>query len=415
MLSLAQSILTMKPRTASTVGVALVGAALFLSCTIGSAATVTVYVGTSMGASATDGTDGYGNPPGLIFTPAFVLINQGDSVQWIWDASGHSTTSGTPGHASGLWDSGVKNTGATFTRQFDSVGTYPYYCSVHGACCAMAGVITVTATPSPTPTPNPTVAAQALNLSTRTEVQAGDQVSIGGFIVTGTSPKRVILRAIGPSLAGFGIANPLADPVLELHASDQTLIASNDNWQDSDETGITATGLAPSNLLESAMIETLGPGGYTAVMSGKNGTTGIGLVEVYDLDQAADSQLANISTRAAVQTGNDVMIGGFILGGGGAGTTVLVRALGPSLTQFGVTGALPNPTLELRDSNGALIRSNDDWKDTQQTEIEGQGLSPSDDLESAILATLSPGGYTAIVAGKDGVTGVGLVEVYRLQ
>jgi hypothetical protein len=279
----------------------------------------------------------------------------------------------------------------------------------------MAGVVTVTATPPPTPTPNPTVAAQALNLSTRAEVQAGDQVSIGGFIVTGTSPKRVILRAIGPSLAGFGIANPLADPVLELHASDQTLIASNDNWPDSDEAGITATGLAPSNLLESAMVETLDPGGYTAVMSGKNGTTGIGLVEVYDLDQAADSQLANISTRAAVQPGNDVMIGGFILGGGGADTTVLVRALGPSLTQLGVTGALPNPTLELRDSNGALVRSNDDWKDTQQTEIEGAGLSPSDDVESAILATLSPGGYTAIVAGKDGVTGVGLVEVYRLQ
>jgi len=405
----------MKPQIVSTVGVALVGAALFLSCTIGSAATVTVSVGTSMGARATDGKDGYGNPPGLVFTPAFVLINQGDSVQWIWDASGHSTTSGTPGHASGLWDSGVKDAGVTFTRQFDSVGTYPYYCSVHGACCAMAGVVTVAATPSPTPTPNPTVAAQALNLSTRAEVQAGDQVSIGGFIVTGTSPKRVILRAIGPSLTGFGIANPLADPVLELHASDQTLIASNDNWQDSDETGITATGLAPSNLLESAMVETLDPGGYTAVMSGKNGTTGIGLVEVYDLDQAADSQLANISTRAAVQTGNDVMIGGFILGGGGAGTTVLVRALGPSLTQFGVVGALPDPTLELRDSNGALIRSNDDWKDTQQTEIEGAGLSPSDDLESAILATLSPGGYTAIVAGKDGVTGVGLVEVYRLQ
>jgi hypothetical protein len=254
-----------------------------------------------------------------------------------------------------------------------------------------------------------------LNLSTRAEVQAGDQVSIGGFIVTGTSPKRVILRAIGPSLAGFGIVNPLADPVLELHASDQTLIASNDNWPDSDEAGITATGLAPSNLLESAMVETLDPGGYTAVMSGKNGTTGIGLVEVYDLDQAADSQLANISTRAAVQTGNDVMIGGFILGGGGADTTVLVRALGPSLTKLGVTGALPYPTLELRDSNGALVRSNDDWKDTQQTEIEGAGLSPSDDVESAILATLSPGGYTAIVAGKDGVTGVGLVEVYRLQ
>ena len=403
----------MKPRTVSAVGVALVGAALFLSCAIGSAETVTVYVGMSeMGAK-----DDYGNPPALIFTPASVFIKPGDSVQWIWEASDHSTTSGTPGQPSGVWDSGIKNMGAIFTRQFDSVGSYPYYCSVHGVCCAMTGMVTVTAssTPSPTPTPNPTVAAQPLNLSTRVQVQTGDQVSIGGFIITGTSPKRVILRAIGPSLANLGIANPLADPVLELHATDQTLIASNDNWKDSDETDITATGLAPSNLVESAMVETLDPGSYTAVVSGKNGTTGIGLVEMYDLDQAAESQLANISTRAVVQIGNNVMIGGFILGGGGAETTVLLRAVGPSLSQLGVNGVLPNPTLELHDSNGALIGSNDNWKDTQQSEIEASGLSPSDDSESAILVTLGPGAYTVIVAGKDGATGVGLVEVYRLQ
>jgi len=356
-------------------------------------------------------------PPAYVFTPSFVLIKQGDSVQWIWDASGHSTTSGVPGAPSGLWDSGIKNDGATFTHQFDSAGTFPYFCTAHGACCSMTGVVTVTAssTPAPTPTPNPTIPAQPVNLSTRVKVQTGDQVSIGGIIVSGTSPKRVILRAIGPSLAGVGIANPLADPVLELHASDQTIIASNDNWMDSDEAGIAATGLAPSNLLESALVETLDPGSYTAVVSGKNGTTGVGLVEVYDLDQAAGSQLGNISTRAVVQTGDNVMIGGFILGSGGADTTVLVRALGPSLTQLGVTGALPNPTLELHDSNGTLLSGNDDWKETQQTEIEGTGLSPSDDLESAVLTTLGPGAYTAIVAGSNGVTGVGLVEVYRLQ
>lgn len=404
----------MKPRTVPAFGVALVGAALFFSCKIGSAKTFTVYVGMGMGMGDTYG---YVPPPAYVFTPSFVLIKQGDSVQWIWEASGHSTTSGVPGTPSGLWDSGIKNDGATFTHQFDSAGTFPYFCTAHGACCSMTGVVTVTAssTPSPTPTPNPTIPAQPVNLSTRVEVQTGDQVSIGGIIINGTSPKRVILRAIGPSLAGVGITNPLADPVLELHASDQTVIATNDNWTDSDEAGIAATGLAPSNLFESALVETLDPGSYTAVVSGKNGTTGIGLVEVYDLDQAIDSQLANISTRAVVQTGDNVMIGGFILGSGGADTTVLVRALGPSLTQLGVTGALPNPTLELHDSNGAFVSGNDDWKETQQTEIEGTGLSPLDDLESAILTTLGPGAYTAIVAGSNGGSGVGLVEVYRLQ
>jgi hypothetical protein len=216
-------------------------------------------------------------------------------------------------------------------------------------------------------------------------------------------------------LADAGIANPLADPVLELHASDQSVITSNDNWKDSDEANISATGLAPANLLESAIVETLDPGSYTAVVSGKNGGTGIGLVEVYDLDQSDDSQLANISTRASVQTGNNVMIGGFILGGGGANSTVLIRALGPSLTPFGISGALSDPSLELHDSDGTLIGSNNDWKDTQQTEIEATGLQPSNDSESALLETLGPAAYTAIVMGQGGVTGVGLVEVYRLQ
>ena len=272
-----------------------------------------------------------------------------------------------------------------------------------------------TADPAPSPTPNPTIPAQAVNLSTRAEVETGDQVSIAGFIIEGTSPKRIVLRAIGPSLASFGIANALPDPVLELHASDQTLIASNDNWQDSNAADITATGLAPTNPLESAMVETLDPGSYTAVMSGKNGTTGIGLVEVYDLDKTTESQLANISTRAEVQTGNDVMIGGLILGGGGGTTTVLVRGLGPSLTQFGVTGALSNPTLSLYDANGNFLATNNNWQDVQTSEIEAAGLAPSNELESVILKTLGPGAYTAILSGKNGVTGVALLEVYRLQ
>jgi plastocyanin len=400
-------------------GVGLAAAALLCFPSTSSATTVTVYVGTDVGMNSTVKMKGNGYMnPGLVFSPAMVSIKVGDTVQWIWNDGPHSTTSGTPGKASGLWDSGIKSVGSSFTYQFNSVGTFPYFCSVHGACCGMTGSVTVsvgTPTPTPTPTPNPTVPARPLNISTRIQVKTGDQVLIGGFIVTGTTPKRVILRAIGPSLAGVGIANPLADPVLELHASDQSLITSNDNWQDSDEANITATGLAPSNMLESAIVETLDPGSYTAVVSGKNGGTGIGLVEVYDLDQSESSQLANISTRASVQTGNNVMIGGFILGGGGANTTVLIRALGPSLTQFGITGALSDPMLELHDSNGAVVGSNNNWKETQESEIEATGLQPSDDAESALLETLGPSAYTAIVTGQGGVTGVGLVEVYRLQ
>ena len=259
-----------------------------------------------------------------------------------------------------------------------------------------------------------TGSAQLLNISTRMEVLTGERVLIGGFIITGNDPKKVILRAIGPSLSGAGIPNPLADPVLELHGADGSLITSNDDWKDNQQTEIEATGIQPQSDLESAIVSTLTPGNYTAVMNGTNGTTGVGLVEGYDLEQAADSQLANISTRGFVDTGSDVMIGGFILGNGGGSANVLIRALGPSLAQAGVSGALDDPTLELHDGNGALIQSNDNWKDTQQTEIEATGIPPQNDLESALVATLNPAAYTAIVAGKGGLTGVGLVEVYRL-
>jgi plastocyanin len=352
-----------------------------------------------------------------VFSPASVSIQAGDTVMWTWKGSGHSVTSGTPGYPSGLFDSGINNSGHTFSHTFSDAGTFAYFCTPHGACCNMIGSVTVagaTPTPSPTPTPDPTIPAQPLNISTRLEVQTGDQVLIGGFIITGTEPKRVILRAIGPSLAGAGITNPLADPFLELHGSDQSLITTNDNWKVSNEGDIDATGLAPTNDLESAIVTTLDPGNYTAIVSGKEGGTGVGLVEGYDLDSAADSQFANISTRGFVETGSNVMIGGFILGGGGATTTVLVRAIGPTLTQFGVADALGNPTLELRDVNGTLILANDDWKETQQMEIEATGLQPQNDLESAVLETLAPGAYTAIVSGSGGLTGVALVEVYRL-
>lgn len=256
--------------------------------------------------------------------------------------------------------------------------------------------------------------ATLLNISTRLQVLTGDQVLIGGFIITGNDPKLVILRAIGPSLGAFGIADALADPILELHASDGSLIMTNDNWKMDQQSEIEATGLAPTNNLESAIVATLDPGSYTAIVSGKNGGTGVGLVEAYDLDAAADSELANISTRGLVQVGNDVMIGGFILGGGDGASNVLVRAIGPTLGDFGVAGALEDPTLELRDGQGTLVSSNDNWKDTQQVAIEETGLAPQDDLESALFETLNPGAYTAIVADQGGLTGVALVEVYRL-
>ncbi|MBA3607518.1 MAG: hypothetical protein H0W43_03250 [Chthoniobacterales bacterium] len=273
----------------------------------------------------------------------------------------------------------------------------------------MVNVTAPTPTPSPTPTP-----AKPLNISTRMEVRTDDQVLIGGFIITGNEAKNVVLRAIGPSLGAFGIANPLANPVLELHGSDGALITLNDDWKDDQQSEIEASGFQPNDDFESAILATLDPGSYTAIVTGKDGGTGVGLVEGYDLDAAADAQLANISTRGFVETGSNVMIGGFILGGEAGEANVLIRAIGPSLTQFGVADALADPTLALHDGNGALLSSNDNWKESQQSEIEATGLAPGDDLESAVLATLPPGAYTAIVAGKNGLTGVGLVEVYRL-
>ncbi len=254
------------------------------------------------------------------------------------------------------------------------------------------------------------------NISTRLRVETGEDVLIGGFIVLGTKTKTVILRAIGPSLADFGVTGVLADPVLELHGGDGSLITSNDNWKTTQKAAIIATGVAPTNDKESAIIAELAPGAsYTLVVKGKSGGTGVGLVEAYDLAGAADSEFANISTRGKVGTGADVMIGGFILAGGTGDNTVLVRALGPSLGDAGVSGALADPTLELRDPDGNIVRSNDNWKDEQMAAIVATGIPPTKNLESALVQTLGPGNYTAIVAGKDGGIGVGLVEAFRLQ
>ena len=234
-------------------------------------------------------------------------------------------------------------------------------------------------------------------------------------MITGTDLKRVLIRGIGPSLNGVGVT--LSDPTLELHQGSMTL-TSNDNWKTrpdgtSQQADIEATTIPPTNDSESAILAMLSPGAYTAILAGKNGGEGVGLVEVYDLGQGAISRSANISTRGFVDTGDNVMIGGFILSAGSA--EVIVRAIGPSLTSFGVAGALQDPTLELHDANGVLIQSNDNWRSDQEAEIIATNLPPSNDLESAIVLTLTSGAYTTIVRGKDDTTGVGLVEIYNLQ
>jgi hypothetical protein len=267
------------------------------------------------------------------------------------------------------------------------------------------------------------------NISTRALVQTGDNVLIGGFIVQGSGPKRVIIRAIGPELSQYGVPNPLADPTLELHDGNGALIASNDNWQTTIIGGIItqdqvqdiqSSGHAPGDARECAIIANLPAGNYTAIVRGVNGTTGVALVEVYDLSPDVSSILGNISTRSLVQTGDNVMIGGFIV----EGTTprsVIIRAIGPELSQYGVPNPLANPTLELHDGNGALIASNDNWQTTiiggiitqdQVDDIQSSGHAPGDASESVIIANLPPGNYTAIVRGVNNTTGVALVEAY---
>jgi autotransporter-associated beta strand protein len=255
-----------------------------------------------------------------------------------------------------------------------------------------------------------------LNISTRMRVGTGDNALIGGFIVTGSASKKVIVRAIGPSLMANGTPLPgrLSDPTLELRDSAGGVILSNNNWMESLQAqDIIDSGIPPSDELEAAIMARLAPGSYTAIMRGVNNTTGIGVVEVYDLAQEVSAKLANISTRGFVKTGDNVMIGGFIAGN--HAMHVMVRALGPSLTEAGVPDALADPTLELHDAQGAVIAFNNDWQETNKSAIESTGIPPIDEKESAILATLAPGSYTTIVRGQNGATGVGLVEVYGLQ
>jgi hypothetical protein len=267
-----------------------------------------------------------------------------------------------------------------------------------GAAVGTPGTATLTIMPS-------TLA----NISTRERVETGDNVLIGGFIITGNQPKKVMLRAIGPSLP---VANGLADPQLELYNEAAKLLESNDNWKDSpDKQAIIDSTIAPTDDRESAILRSLAPGKYTVVIRGVSSTTGVALVEAFDLDRAADSQLSNISTRGFVQTGDDVMIAGFIIVGQDP-LRIIVRALGPSLP---VKGKLGDPTLDLHDGNGTRLATNNDWKSDQRAEIEATTIPPSNDLESAIVRTLTPGRYTAIVRGVKNTTGVSLVEVFALN
>jgi hypothetical protein len=257
-------------------------------------------------------------------------------------------------------------------------------------------------------------------------VQTGDNVGIGGFIIAGNVPKEVIVRAIGPTLTQFDIPNVLADPVLELHGPSGFTTITNNNWRDTQEDEIQNTGIPPTNDLESAIVATLDPGAYTAIVRGNGNTSGVALVEIYDLNQGVDSKLANLSTRAFVSTGDNIVIAGFLLSdntatgingiGGPNDDRVIVRGIGPSLAPaiFPASAVLANPTLELRDTNGTLILSNNDWRDNaaQAAEITAAGLAPTNDLESAIAATLPPGLYTALLAGLNNGTGIGVVEIY---
>jgi hypothetical protein len=276
---------------------------------------------------------------------------------------------------------------------------------------------TPTSTPTATPTPTP---AQALNISTRLRVDVGDKVMIGGFIITGNVAKPVVLRGIGPSLVGSGIpaASVLNDPVIELHGASGALITSNDNWKDSPQRSqIEGTVFQPTDDRESVIVATLPPAAYTVILKGALGTSGVGLIEVYDNNQAVDSELANISTRGFVQTGTEVMIGGFVLGGSNA-TNIAVRALGPSLTSAGLSNVMADPTLELHNANGTIMVSNDNWLDdpVSAANLTAHGLALPNNLESGIFTSLAPPGqFTAIVAGKNGGIGIALVEIYNVK
>lgn len=258
--------------------------------------------------------------------------------------------------------------------------------------------------------------AKLVNISTRLNVLTGENVLDSGFILRGPGTKSILIRGLGPSLGGAGVSNPLADPILELHDSTGAVLVINDNWRQSQEAEVEATGIPPTADAEAAILVSLNDGSYTVVERGKDDSRGLGLMEIYDLTDNLGPELANISSRGFVDTGSSVMIAGFIVATrSGGNSSVLVRALGPSLGNGGVTAPLADPVLELHNSDGTVVATNNDWRETQEAAIQATGIPPPDDAEAAIVATLAPGAYTAIESGKDEGKGVGLLEVFNLE
>jgi plastocyanin len=334
------------------------------------------------------------------FVPAQLQVHAGDTVVWTWTTDHiSSVTSGLTPNPNGLFDSAVRLMPYTFSYTFTTPGHYDYFCRIDPD--NMIGVIDVVAASPP-----------ALgNISTRLRVETGDNVLIGGFIITGTQPKKVILRAIAPSLS---LPGKLLNPTLELYGPGG-LITSNDNWQEAaNRQEIVNSTIPPTNDLEAAIVATLPANGtgYTGVVRGLNSTTGIAVIEAYDLDSSANSKLANISTRGLVQTDDNVLIAGMIVVGSPS-QKVIVRAIGPSLS---LAGKLADPSLELRDGNGLLLDSNDNWMQSANKQaIIDSTVPPTNDLEAAIVRTLAPGNYTAVVRGANNTTGIAVVEAYALN
>ncbi len=346
---------------------------------------------------------------------AISAASAGESVTVYWDKNSEPDVVGYRVHYGPLDNpytqlADVQNNSANLT---DLVAGTTYLIAVSaynsgGAESAYSTPITYTANA----TPGGGQLATLDNISSRVLVQTGDNVMIGGFIVQGSAPKTLVLRAIGPSLTAAGVVGALADPVLEIRDATGGLIASNDSWNQTGGASFSALGLAPADAREAALILTLPAGSYSAVVHGKGNNRGIALFELYNLERSTGS-VANISTRGKVETGDDVLIGGFIIGGS-TPTKVIVRAIGPSLVTQGISDALLDPTIELYDADGALVSSNDNWRSTQEAAIEATTIPPTDDHEAAIVSTLAPGGYSAVIRGQNDTTGVALFEVYAL-
>ena len=267
----------------------------------------------------------------------------------------------------------------------------------------------------PIPPVEPPVAPTARlgNIASRGPVRLDDEVMIGGLVIGGSATKQVVVRARGPSMTQMGVPNVLADPQLQLF-SGTSLLAENDNWQDYSLAEQIPVNLMPTESREAAILITLAPGPYTAIVSGVGRTQGVGIVEVFEVADTGVTRLINIATRGFVGTGDDVLIGGVIIGGTET-KTLTFRALGPSMEALGVAGAIADPVLELLDVNGVLIATNDNWQDDVNVSQLRADLQPTDTREAVLTRTLTPGNYTAIVRGVNSTVGVGIIEVFDLD